>query len=198
MSRAMPWSNGTPPAVAVSAASIGPFVLRICPGPGVRHTSTSSSPVATIDTSGAKYSGASTHPTPASTPAAAGVSTLPAGTTTSPARISAPRRYTHCPGRGAWRVVTPSPTAGASSCITTASAPAGIGAPVKMRAHSPAPIAFTGTAPAGISSTTRKGASNRSVERTAYPSRSDLSNGGESRSAATSAAITAPVIPATD
>jgi hypothetical protein len=63
--------------------------------------------------------------------------------------MSSPRRRIHSPGCGTWFTVTASPSGAHSSCITTASAPAGSGAPVKMRAAVPGASVWP-TLPAGM------------------------------------------------
>ena len=62
----------------------------------------------------------------------------PAERSVSPARKSRPLGRTKRPGAAASRMVTASPSRRASSWMTIASAPSGIGAPVKMRTASPA------------------------------------------------------------
>jgi hypothetical protein len=74
---------------------------------------------------------------------------LPAGTTVSPLRTSLPVRLIHSPGFGTLRTTTESPSTAQNSCITIASAPCGIGAPVKMRAALPGASGFP-TSPAWI------------------------------------------------
>jgi len=64
--------------------------------------------------------------------------------------MSSPLRRIHCAAEGTrWMRTRPSSCTCVSSCITIASAPAGTGAPVKMRAMVPGSSGF-GTAPAGI------------------------------------------------
>ena len=81
-----------------------------------------------------------------------------------------------------------------SSTLTMASAPAGIGAPVMILIASPGPTRRVGTLPAGTSSMTVSvaGVAVTSSDRTAYPSIAELSNGGMSWEAMTSAASTNP------
>ena len=57
-------------------------------------------------------------------------------------------------GTGAKKVASVSVNSVASK-LMTASAPSGIGAPVRIFAHCPGATGFVGTAPAGISSVTR-------------------------------------------
>ena len=67
-----------------------------------------------------------------------------------------------------------------SSWITIVSVPAGIGAPVKIRAASPGPTWPPNPAPAGTSATMRNstGIRARSSARTAYPSIAETAKGG--------------------
>ncbi len=83
------------------------------------------------------------------------------------------------------------------STITTASAPAGSGAPVMISTACPRPTEHTpgsGQSPAFTAPTTssRAGTSAKSAARTAYPSRVARSNGGKSRSAKIPSASTRP------
>ena len=79
----------------------------------------------------------------ASTPATAGVTTVPAVKTTVPVATSLPAGRTASPSVGAVRTRTRAPSSrrSVSSTITTASAPGGTGAPVMMRIASPGPRA---------------------------------------------------------
>ena len=79
--------------------------------------------------------------------------------------------------------------------MNTVSAPAGIGAPVKMRIASPAPSARVAARPAVMRSTTLSRvspAAAKSAWRTANPSTAELSNGGKSIGATISCATTRP------
>jgi hypothetical protein len=69
--------------------------------------------------------------------------------------------------------------------MTTASAPAGIGAPVMIRITAPGGSGWPGRAPAMIAPTTGSstGAAARSAVLTANPSMAELSHGGSGRSA---------------
>ena len=83
------------------------------------------------------------------------------------------------------------------STITTASAPAGSGAPVMIATACPRPTEHapgSGQSPAFTSPTTSSlaGSSSKSAARTAYPSRAARAKGGKSRSAATPSARTRP------
>ena len=110
---------------------------------------TSSSPVKKQATRGRRRSGSIAVPTAAARPMAAGVSRVPAGSTTLSRAMSSARRRTQSPGRGCTAKQTPSPSTSASSCITTASAPAGSAAPVKIRATVPGCSGWPGW-PAGM------------------------------------------------
>ncbi len=80
-----------------------------------------------------------------------------------------------------------------SSTRTTASAPAGITAPVDIAQASPAPTVTPAGAPARDSSTIRSSTpAPLSLARTAKPSIAELSNGGTSPGARTSSASTRP------
>jgi len=75
-------------------------------------------------------------------------STIPAGRSSSPARASSPASRTFCLAVAAsWISTSPRPAPGrvrVRSCITTASAPGGIGAPVMIRTASRGPTARVG------------------------------------------------------
>ena len=98
----------------------------------------------------------------ASTPATVGVTTVPAVNTTSPVRTSLPAGRTASPGAAVARTRTrlPSSRRSVRSTITTASAPAGIGAPVMSRTASPG---RSGTA--GAAATRRDLRHNRQLDR---------------------------------
>ena len=108
---------------------------RMSPGatsPGM----TSSSPVENSATRGRAATVNSARPIPAARPILAGARRSPFESTTAPRVTSSPAARTHWPavGTALMRTRAPPSRAWVSSCITTASAPAGIGAPVKMRA----------------------------------------------------------------
>src|SRR3954462_12127980 len=81
---------------------------------------------------------------------------------------------------------------------TTASAPAGIGAPVMMRTHRPGCTLYAPVLPAATSPTTGSAtgvdslAFATSADRTAYPSMAELSNGGRGNVDTTGSASTQP------
>ncbi len=78
----------------------------------------------------------------------AGVSATPAGSNSAPRRKSKPCLRTLWPTGGVFSKLIWLPLAVASSCMITASAPIGSGAPVKMRTHWPCSIMPTKRAPA--------------------------------------------------
>jgi hypothetical protein len=80
---------------------------------------------------------------------ACGVTRVPRARTTAPACTSSPRRRIHWPASGTVSTRTAPSCATHCSCITTTSAPAGICAPVKMRAAVPG-CKGCGGMPAGI------------------------------------------------
>ena len=122
---------------------------------------TSSSPVENSATRGLRTTVRSGLPTLAARPRAAGIRRTPRCSTTDPMPTSSPERRIFWPGFGtalmrtepAWAGLPPDaaawPIASHSSCISTASAPLGIGAPVNMRAAVPGASSVPDT-PAGI------------------------------------------------
>jgi hypothetical protein len=113
----------------------------------------------------------SATPSDASTPTRAGVISSPAVSTTSPGFRSSPAALRWVPGSTATSMRTARPPSSrvVRSTITTASAPSGSGAPVKMRMASPAPSARVAGCPAATSCTTGSvtGAPATSLARTA-------------------------------
>ncbi len=97
----------------------------------------SSSPVKNTATRSLRHTGSSARPTDAASPSSWLRRRVPAGKITLPSLMSSPARRIHSPGLGAWRTVTTPSTSSHCSCMTTASAPGGISAPVKMRAAVP-------------------------------------------------------------
>src|SRR5580704_5598357 len=121
----------------------------------------------------------------------------------SPARASDPAATTFSPALTERRTVADSPLRSVYSTITTASAPAGTGAPVMISTASPALTRISlsdSDAPALISPITckRAGSFFVSAARTAKPSRVDLGNGGKSRSARSSSANASPTASSSD
>ena len=110
-------------------------ILSGAMSPGI----TNSSPVENKATRGARVTCNCANPTLAAIPRDAGVSRSPFCKTLAPRVTSSPERRIHWPKATADFTRTWLSSSGSqSSCITTASAPSGIGAPVKMRAASPA------------------------------------------------------------
>ena len=93
-------------------------------------------------------------PTDAASPVSCGSKRLPAGRISEPLAMSLALRRIHWAGVGLLLRSTQSPSTVVCSCITTASAPGGIGAPVKMRAAVPGSSGFP-TEPAMIFCATR-------------------------------------------
>ena len=131
---------------------------------------TSSSPVENRATRGRRTTVKRAMPMLAAKPNAAGPRRQPRASTTSPRATSSPARRMCCPRLGGMLICTwviaplllppplllpDSPTTEHCSCITTASAPAGMGAPVKMRAAVPRAKGCP-TAPAAIRCATGK------------------------------------------
>jgi hypothetical protein len=131
------------------------------------------------------------RPTEASTATSAARIAVPRRRTTAPWRTSSPRAQMWRPGAAAFKTRTRGPAGSVCSTIAIASAPSGTGAPVMIREHCPGPIVRDGARPAGISSMISS-SPGVSCARTANPSIDDLSNGGMSRSEATSSARAHP------
>ena len=168
--------------------------------PGARSSTrdTSSDPVETTATRGRARTGTSRAPTAASMARSPLRTRVPDRSTMSDSRMSSPARRTSCPGVTARRTSTadPPPPPSVSSTRTTASAPAGITAPVETRTAAPG-----GTAPAcgwpARDSPARRSATGWSVLAiavssawTANPSMAELSNAGMECGLQTSTAST--------
>ena len=155
-SRMRPRSTACQPFWATSASSVARFESRICPGASGRPASTSSSPVDSTPTRGRGWASTSVTPIPASTPRWPGVITSPGENTGSPTRRSSPATRTASPADTSAPSATRAPSSRRVVCstITTASAPSGIGAPVKMRMASPGCSARSAGWPAATSATT--------------------------------------------
>ena len=111
------------------------FICSGATSPGI----TSSSPVEKSATLGSLATIRRCAPTLAAIPKAAGVSRVPAANTVAPCVTSSPARRIHWPTVSAeltrMRDAPSAATATSqSSCMTTVSAPNGMGAPVNMRA----------------------------------------------------------------
>jgi len=98
---------------------------------------TSSSPVKNNPNRTFLKTGKVLMPTDAASPVSCGNRRLPAGRISPPLRTSLPTRRIHSPNLGFLLITTNSFSTAQCSCITIASAPGGIGAPVKMRAAVP-------------------------------------------------------------
>src|SRR2546426_1038784 len=120
--------------------------------------------------------------------------TPPGWTTTSPTWTSSPAGRTKAPAATRPVIVTRSPSAATSSWGTTASAPSGSGAPVKIRIASPARSGRDGKVPAMIRPTTASstGSPRVSRARTAYPSIDEFAQGGISDRETMGSASTRP------
>ena len=158
VSRARPRLSGSPPARRTSAPSV--WLLELATFRPLRissgwSTSTISSPPPRMPTRGRRKTSGCATASDASTPSSAAPSSVPAGSTVSPRRMSSPAWRMLTPTSRSLRISTTSDPKSVSSCRITVSAPAGSGAPVKIRAHSPGRSVREGKAPAGICSTTR-------------------------------------------
>ena len=123
-----------------------------------------------------------------------GCSRRPAGNATEPRLTSSPASRRLAPRLRPGGTMTAAPSTRTSSCMNTVSAPGGMGAPVKMRIASRAPISRAAARPAVRRSVTASLVSPAptSAWRTAKPSTAELSNGGRSIGATTPAASTRP------
>ena len=153
---ALPTDTGTPPQAATKAASARLFELTIWCGPIGSPGMTISSPVDRMPTRGRRWTNSHGRFIAAARPMSRARQP--------PARRAAARRPRRNrarrggrSGRAARlrRTRTRSPSRSVSSWMTIVSAPAGNGAPVKMRAASPAPTCPPNPAPAGTSATMR-------------------------------------------
>ncbi|MOA47315.1 hypothetical protein D3C78_1699400 [compost metagenome] len=93
----------------------------------------SSSPVLKMATLRGRRTVTVAMPKEASSGSSRGLRRRPLASTCDPCARSSPRRRMFWPGKGAVRKVILLPPSCVSSCITTASVPAGTGAPVMMR-----------------------------------------------------------------
>ncbi|MBM3953383.1 MAG: hypothetical protein FJ309_01960 [Planctomycetes bacterium] len=90
----LPSATASPPAARTTAAIIGPLELRVWPWAGIESGGTSSLPVARIATRGGAATTTCVAPASTASPIAAGVNTVPSGSTTAPRRNAVPRRAT--------------------------------------------------------------------------------------------------------
>src|SRR5690606_9120283 len=195
------------PAARTAASSAGPFASQTWPGPGSPSDGTSSLPVETTASETGARSGSRVMPHAAAAATWCGASTVPARSTTSPAATSDPGSRTYSPAPrprttvtvDAGPPVTPlKVTWSVSSTGTTASAPAGTGAPVMMRTAVPGSsgagrpgAAATSPATGSVTGTPGAAAATSSA-RTANPSIWELRKRGRAAGAATSRATTRP------
>mmetsp|Transcript_45923 Transcript_45923/g.130182 ORF Transcript_45923/g.130182 Transcript_45923/m.130182 type:complete len:263 (+) Transcript_45923:802-1590(+) len=137
-SHTMPKSTASAPASSTKASNIGRLQSTICPRLSSRvaaaDTSTSSSPVENMATTGRRWTSTLAKPRAANTPISPGPMREPRRRTTSPWAVSEPTLRMFAPGLLATPMSirrTPSThTSFESSTLTTASAPSGRGAPV--------------------------------------------------------------------
>ena len=155
-SGSQPRSMASNPRLRASASRVGRLLSWIWPAANGCPLWTSSLPVEKTPTFSGPNTGRSTMPCEAATPRSMGERIRPAGRAVWPVRMSSPRRRTFWPGFWpAGRVIVSDGQAPPSgwllapcraessawrrtcSCITTVSAPAGMGAPVMMRQACP-------------------------------------------------------------
>ena len=129
-----------PPSRATSAASIGPFASAMWKSRGAEPAGSSSLPVTTRRTRGLRITGTAPSPIELITPRSCGRNARPALSTAVPLTMSSPRRPTFLPGETLAIAVTRACEPGSASTHSagsTASLPAGMGAPVMMRTAAP-------------------------------------------------------------
>src|SRR5579875_2688358 len=194
----MPTRYVSAPASLAAAEIMYEFESITSPKDGRDPTSTSSLPVDRTMTRGRGRTVTRSRPSAASKPSCCGPRAAPAPSAGAPAATSSPARRTHSPVRaGRWIATRASPRSVSSSGMT-ASAPAGIGAPVMIRIASPGPIPERAFAPAATSPITCRCtgdsplASRVSIARTAYPSIAELSKPGSGKSALMFSASSSP------
>src|SRR5882672_4791797 len=173
------------------------FESRIWPGPTAWPGETSSSPVERIATRGGNATSTCACPSAASNAMVPGPITSPERASVSPTGKSSPAGRTFSPTATGARMRTVAAsgdeTASVCSIATTASAPAGSGAPVMIRIASPRATACVATPPAASVSLTASvtdapaEAEATSAARTANPSIAELSKRGNGSCATRSA-----------
>jgi len=132
--------------------------------------STISSPVENTATRTRRNTSSAVRPMAAASATCCAASRRPAGSTIDPARTSSPARRRFAPTFSPAGTITALPSRRTSSCMKTVSAPAGMGAPVKMRTAAPASRTRAAARPAVTRSTTASRVSalaSRSAWRTA-------------------------------
>lgn len=135
----------TPPAASTSAASIGPFESMTASEARRPPTAHNSSPVTRIPTRGTARTRTRESPRLASSPIAGGLIRAPAGSASSPARISSPARRMWSPDRTTPSISSHPSDGRTRSTGTTASKPAGIGIPVQIGRAEPVGTRAEGT-----------------------------------------------------
>ena len=133
LSSAIPRSIASPPLAEISAASASALELTIWLGPIGSPGRTISLPVASRAIRGRRRTTSQGTFMAAARPMSRAPRIRPAETPRSPALKSRPAGRMYWPLTGFSRTVTRSPSASASSWMTTASAPSGTGPPVKTR-----------------------------------------------------------------
>lgn len=132
----MPTLVTSAPASLAAAASANELTSYTWPGPGLRETSTNSSPSEMTVSRGRGCTSTLSRPTAASSPTCAAPMNAPDRTATSPGCTSSPVRRTYCPDRTDCSIRTLAPPSGcAPDSGTTASAMVGSGAPVSTYTH---------------------------------------------------------------
>ncbi len=149
VSRAMPSMMGRHPVSRTAAANASELLLMILPGASASPGSTSSSPVERIATRTRRCTGMNNLPKDASMLISDGLRTVPAESIVSPSLTSSPLKRIWSPGFTFPFRKTVSSRSSACSKGTTASAPAGMGAPVRIFTAVPACMGWLMNPPAG-------------------------------------------------
>ena len=141
------------------------LLSRICPGCNGDPSVINSSPVDSTATRARLVTLTVRTLTLASTPATGGVTIVPGANSSVPARMSSPTPRSAVPGAtcAPMRTRRPPSSRSVSSTITTASAPAGTGAPVMIRIASPGCSSWSEYAPAATSPTTASSTGTRAT-----------------------------------
>ncbi len=155
----------------------------------------SSSPVVMTATEGRRVTSTVVFPREASIPITGGVTSVPDRKSDWPGTTSLPAGRMFCPTRGArLNTMVSSDSCSVHSSGTTASAPSGMGAPVRIWMQTPGVTASRGQVPARTAPAvrSREGIVCKSSVRTANPSMPELSKGGIFRSPMTASARVRP------
>ena len=142
------------PASATAAASRCEFESWIWPRRSGAPAGTNSLPVEMMAMRGARCTTTSPHPTAAAAASCRAVSSVPTGSTSSPACTSLPARLMNAAGAGVSLIATRAVPWSVASIGTIASAPSGSGAPVMIRATVPGTTTVLCAEPAAISAIT--------------------------------------------